>query len=106
MHKRTRTLSCLGLLVVTAFALTPFVGTAAAQSTYCEGGDDDALARRLVISTLTDSELYFSFTDNTLWEDVNGIPGIQRTARTCSVLDDNHRVVSTYVEFTGDERIA
>lgn len=102
--------------IVLALLVTTFIGAAAIPlasanhvSTYCTGGDDDPYATpmtgALTARGATTEVYYFGWNDYSIWKEANGIPGLQRTDRTCMVLDSKHRVVSSYTVYEADVKV-
>lgn len=105
MVKRTRFTLCLVAVTATiAAAAVPLAGAEDSESTIttCSGGETDPWAAPVAGT----EDTLFSWDDASLWKDDNGVPGLQRTDRTCIVTDSSYRVVDSYVEYPADSRMA
>ncbi|HWG92367.1 MAG TPA: hypothetical protein VNZ52_16085 [Candidatus Thermoplasmatota archaeon] len=90
-------------------------------TTECTGGATDGRSTNLtgVTSKVEDEyvlvldafrlaqpyDVWMSKHDFSLWEDRNGVAGVQRTARVCYVLDSEFRIVDQYQVYPADQKL-
>lgn len=86
------------LILVAASLALPLAGaTHGGVHTYCTGGEAD-------VSFFPVADGYHvRSSDGAIWQDTNGLEGIQTTARVCTVYDSTHRAVGgPYVDRPAD----
>ncbi|HWG92366.1 MAG TPA: hypothetical protein VNZ52_16080 [Candidatus Thermoplasmatota archaeon] len=115
MSSRPLLLASLLLLLLTLPAVPVGAGTTECtggatdgRSTNATGGLDPASEFIALIPPLRQAQphdLWLSRNDFSLWEDSNGVPGIQRDARVCLHLDDEFRIVGRTLVYPADERL-
>ncbi|HWG92368.1 MAG TPA: hypothetical protein VNZ52_16090 [Candidatus Thermoplasmatota archaeon] len=116
---RSETRISLGLLLACTLVLTLIpAGVTATGAEYCHGGSTagqttpltknaNTLRRGLPVATPTviEHDLWLDKSDMTVWQDDNGVAGIQRSARVCYTVGASGWTTSSYVVYNADTQV-
>ncbi|HWG90388.1 MAG TPA: hypothetical protein VNZ52_06010 [Candidatus Thermoplasmatota archaeon] len=97
----TRTFLIAALLAVSALSAGPALQAShGGTHVSCSGGNTDGRA-----VTLLDA-FHVDRSTNGVWQETNGVEGLQKSARTCVETDNSHRVIRSWEEYPADTQVS